>query len=199
MILDKCPHCQTSHVQVQKIFSDVFINPQLRTYWHIVRCQNNKCSKLILLIINNRDILRIYPSGTYTLNNNIPVSNEIKDEFQEAGQCLASNCYKASMVMSRRVLQRILKDQGCTDRTLVKAIEFAVKQDILRKSFHPIAEEIRQYGNLGAHPDDNQLSNATKENAQQILDFVRLIIQDFYEVPAAAELLKKQREETNTE
>ncbi len=99
------------------------------------------------------------------------------------------------MVVSRRVLQRCLKEQGCDQRKLVNAIDAAMKQNILRTPFHPIATEIREYGNLGAHPDDDQLANATRGNAQQILEFARLLIHDFYEVPAAASKLKRNRAE----
>jgi hypothetical protein len=64
----------------------------------------------------------------------------------------------------------------------------------LRKQFHELANEIREYGNLGAHPDDDQLANANKGNASKILDFARLLINEFYELPAAASKLRKQRE-----
>lgn len=74
------------------------------------------------------------------------------------------------------------------------AIDYAVKEGILRKPFHKVATEIRQYGNLGAHPDDEQLANVNEINAKQVLDFVRLLIHDFYEVPAAAENLRQARE-----
>ena len=102
------------------------------------------------------------------------------------------------MVMSRRALQRCLKEQGCTQHNLVNAIDEAIKQNILRKTFHDVAHEIRQYGNLGAHPDDDQLLNASRENAEQILEFVRIIIHDFYEIPAAVAKLRHKRQSSNT-
>ena len=104
----------------------------------------------------------------------------------------------ASLVMSRRVLQRCLHDQGCTQNKLVEAINHALQTNILRKAFHPLAEEIRQYGNLGAHPDDDQLQNANRESAHHVLEFARLLIHDFYEVPASAALLKKNRQGQTT-
>ena len=122
------------------------------------------------------------------------IDKKIIDDYQEAGKCLDAGCYKASMVMSRRALQRCLKEQGCPQKKLYDAIEHAVKDSILRKAFHPIAEEIRQYGNLSAHPDDDQLDNANYNNAKQILEFVALLVQEFYEIPALAATLKKQRD-----
>jgi hypothetical protein len=87
-----------------------------------------------------------------------------------------------------------LAEQGCTQNKLVDAIDFALKNNVLRKAFHPLADEIRQYGNLGAHPDDDQLANANRESAQHVLEFARLLIHEFYEVPASAALLKKNRQ-----
>ena len=69
----------------------------------------------------------------------------------------------------------------------------AVNNNILRKAFHDLANEIRQYGNLGAHPDDEQLQNANRDSASQVIEFARLLIHEFYEVPATAIKLRKDR------
>jgi len=141
------------------------------------------------------EIQQIFPFAAYELDAKA-IPAPIVDDFREAGLCLGAGCYKASLVMSRRVLQRCLADQGCAQNKLVDAINYALQNNVLRKAFHPLAEEIRQYGNLGAHPDDDQLSNANRESAQHVLEFARLLIHEFYEVPASAALLKKKRQPT---
>ena len=193
MLLDKCPHCNASHVQANQRFRDQFKAGVDNVLWDVVRCQNPTCTKLVLAVLGASGVQKIYPSANFELDESINIAAEIREDFQEAGNCLGADCYKASMVMSRRALQRCLKENGCTQRNLVNAIDHALEHNILRPAFRPIAEEIREYGNLGAHPDDEQLSNVTRENAQQILDFVRLIIHDFYEVPAAAVKLRQGR------
>jgi hypothetical protein len=142
---------------------------------------------------NRGQSLQIFPVGDFQLDINAPIPEPIRDDFKEAGLCLAANCFKASLVMSRRALQRCLKEQGSDQRNLVDAIDAAIKNGVLRKSFHALAEEIRHYGNLGAHPDDDQLMNANRESASQVLEFARLLIHEFYEVPAAAAKLKANR------
>lgn len=195
MRLDKCPYCGTSHVDTDVQLEQLLDTTKAGFSWRIVRCKNPTCKKLVLAFIGEGGaVMGIYPPGSFELDSNIQIGQEIRDDFKEAGLCLAAGCYKASMVMSRRVLQRCLKEQGCTQRNLIEAIDYAIKENILRKPFHKVATEIRQYGNLGAHPDDEQLANASQENAKQILDFVRLLIHDFYEVPAAAENLRQARE-----
>lgn len=197
MIIEQCPYCKTRNVQTEPRFSERVL-PNTNPLWHVERCQNPECLRLILLTVNPpEDVLGIYPPITYDLDENIPISQEIRDDYREAGLCLSAGCNKASLVMSRRVLQRCLKEQGWTQHRLVDAIDNAIENNILRPPFHDIANEIREYGNLGAHPDDEQLENANHDNALQVLEFARLLIQELYEMPAAAERLRRQREAPN--
>lgn len=195
MILDQCPHCGVRHVQTEARFSEVLKAGAAAVVWNLERCQNRACLRLVLVEVTHQgEIQQIFPFVAHELDAKGSIPSAIRDDFREAGLCLGAGCYKASLVMSRRVLQRCLKDQGCTQNKLVDAINHALENNILRKAFHPIAEEIREYGNLGAHPDDDQLANANPESAQHVLEFARLLIHEFYEVPASAALLKKSRQ-----
>lgn len=195
MLIDKCPHCETSHVHLELRSQDLFDLNKKEYYWAMARCQNPKCGRLIIVAFQQGENIQIvYPLGSFELDTSVKISQEIRDDFREAGLSLAAGCFKASLVMSRRVLQRCLKEQGCNQRNLVDQIDFSIKENILRRPFHQVATEIRQYGNLGAHPDDEQLVDVGEGNAKQVLDFARLLIHDFYEVPATAENLRKARE-----
>ena len=199
MILDQCPHCGIRHVQTLQRFNEILSLGNGTIFWHVVRCQNQICQRLVLVQASNTgQIQHIFPFVSYQLDTKAAIPAPIVEDFREAGICLGSGCFKASLVMSRRVLQRCLHDQGCTQNKLVDAIDAAVKTGVLRKAFHPLAEEIRQYGNLGAHPDDDQLTNANSDNAKQVLEFARLLIHEFYEVPASAALLRQNRQNAKT-
>jgi hypothetical protein len=197
MLLDKCPHCNTRHIEAKDYHTVALTNNEMDGFWTTVRCQNPLCLKLILVMQNSdKSILGIYPPGSYELDSTIVKDSELREDFREAGLCLSAGCFKASMVMSRRVLQRCLKAQGYTDYKLAAAIDHAMKDGTLRKPFHEIATEIREYGNFGAHPDDDQLNNIGKDEASLILDFSQLLIEEFYEIPAAAQKLRKNRQQT---
>lgn len=201
MILDQCPHCGVRHVQTQNRFADTMDPQKGAVVWYVERCQNERCNKLVLVECdsNTRDVLSVFPFVSYQLDSNAAILAPIVEDFREAGLCLGAGCFKASLVMSRRVLQRCLQDQGCNQRNLVDAIDAAIKAGVLRKAFHPLAEEIRLYGNLGAHPDDEQLTNANRDSAHQVLEFARLLIHEFYEVPASAAQLKQNRQTAKTQ
>jgi len=194
MILGQCPNCGVRHVQTTPLYAARNPPDGLDT-WHLVSCQNPRCSRFILVIIDHTSrVKRVFPAGHHEFDASISIPDEIRNDYREAGWCLDAGCYLASMVMSRRALQRVLKSQGCGERNLVDAIDAAIRQGVLRKAFAPLAQEVREYGNLGAHPDDEQLKNATQESAGQLLGFVRIMVSEFYEVPAEAEKLKSSRD-----
>ena len=158
MLLDKCPHCDTQHVQASVRFNEQ-VKEDVGLWWLLVRCQNPSCKRLVLVAQDGGgSISFVFPNAKYELSSSAEIASEIRDDFREAGLCLGAGCHKASMVMSRRVLQRCLKEQGCDQHRLVDAIKNAIDSGVLRKAFHSIADEIRHYGNLGAHPDDEQLA-----------------------------------------
>jgi hypothetical protein len=193
MQLDQCPHCGVRHVQAHTQAETVDGVRGHRRAWQVVRCGNVACQRLVLLLLFADVVELQYPAAPQEIDAGLPVSEEIRSDFREASLCLSVGCYKASLVMSRRVLQRMLAEQGCKQRNLVDAIKAATDNGVLRRAFHPLAEEIRHYGNLGAHPDDDLAGVATKANAEQVLQFAALLVDEFYRVPAAAAALRTAR------
>jgi hypothetical protein len=195
MVLEQCPQCGVRHVQTAQLFAQQVKAGDAKAFWFVLRCQNAACQRLVL--VESDPVAQIassvFPFVNAGLAGAVTVPQALRDDFHEAAVSLSAGCFKASLVMSRRVLQRCLADQGCAQNKLVDAINAAIANGVLRKAFHPLAEEIRQYGNLGAHPDDDNLTTADREAAQQVLEFARLLIHEFYELPATATALKLKR------
>lgn len=200
MIVNKCPNCTKQHVQTQ--IQNEWKSDGVET-WAILRCQNPDCQRFILFRAphdkqsgpgpSTDDCLGVFPAVSFALDPDIAIAEEVRADYVEAGTCLNAGCYKASMVMSRRALQRILKERGCEQNRLVDAIDDAVSKGVLRAAFKDLATEVRHYGNLGAHPDDDQLKNCTKKKAETVLEFLTLLIHDFYELPAKIRSLVDDR------
>ena len=74
----------------------------------------------------------------------------------------------------RRALQQICKDKGATVTGLKNQIE-----EIIPKPYTDLTTEIREWGNLGAHPDDVILE-VTKEDAVEIRDFIHNVFGIIY-------------------
>lgn len=189
MLIEKCPHCEVSHVQTHKHF-------ELRGRkgdWRVLECQNPECGGFIFARVVGDELEEMYPAVNFRLKDDLGVSDEIRREFEEAGKDLANGCYLSSMTMSRRVLQRCLKEQGHSEKHLAVQLESAKKDKTLPTRYHILADEIREYGNIGAHPDDDQALNVTKENAERLLEFTRILIHEFYELPAQVKQLEQSR------
>ncbi|MCH7726019.1 MAG: DUF4145 domain-containing protein [Planctomycetes bacterium] len=192
MILEQCPHCGVAHVNTAHAWH-AGQGGESAVAWYVEKCQNPECQKFVLVIMEGEKVSGTYPTGRYELGAKLEVSKEIRDEYREAGTCLGAGCCLASMTMSRRVLQRCLKHQGFEQRTLNEQINAAKNDATIPRRYHALADEIREYGNIGAHPDDDNLELVTPENAMQLLKFTELLIQEFYELPDQAESLRRQR------
>lgn len=194
MIIDQCPHCGIRHVEAAPSAEAQDAKQDER--WMILRCQNPDCNRLFVRLCHIPAPFKKrfqYPPGNIDLPSDPKLPPEVPPEYREAATCLAIGCHLASMTMSRRVLQRCLKQQGFSEKTLEKQIDAAKADGTIPKRYHSLADEIRKYGNIGAHPDDDNLALATAENAQHLLEFVNLLIHEFYELPAKADALMRQR------
>ncbi len=194
MIVDQCPHCGTRHVETRAVAEAQ--DTQRDERWLVLQCQNGECKRLFVRLTHMPAPFTKrfqYPPGKIDLPSDPKIPAEVPNEYREAATCLAIGCHLASMTMSRRVLQRCLKQQGFNEKTLERQIETAKADGTIPKRYHVLADEIRKYGNIGAHPDDDNLALATAENAQHLLSFVDLLIHEFYELPAKAASLTQQR------
>ena len=128
MIFDQCPYCGVRHIQIEPVANaGALLGPSgSNENWIVHRCLNPNCKGLILIRQEQRtnEILGTYPAGHYQLPD-VTIPDEIRKDYSEAGTCLDAGCYKASAVMTRRLLQQVLGDQRCNQHKLVEQIDHA--------------------------------------------------------------------------
>src|SRR5207249_2591144 len=122
VVLGQCPHCGVRNAQVRVCWTGGVPRTTPPRTWQGTQCLNEECQRLILIESMGKQIVATFPARRYELGARVPVSAEVRSEYREAGACLEAEAFLASMTMSRRVLQRCLKEQGCTDRNLVDQI-----------------------------------------------------------------------------
>ena len=195
-IIERCPHCGARYVQITPVgapATDSIDRPTCQ--WQFSYCQNHQCRKLIFVALRDGEVVRIYPPASEELSEE--VTDEVtRAEFREAAICLSAGCYKASMVMARRVVERMLADRGCEGRKLVDRVQDGIQKGILTPRLAEIATEIRQYGNLGAHPDPEAETLCTEANATVLIEFVSLLADELYVTPARLARLSSQRRQS---
>lgn len=142
---------------------------------------------------NLGDAVFLYPfAGCEALDASILPAG-VPEEFTECVTCSVVGASLSSMTMARRVLQRCLKDKGHLQHILAQQIDAAKADGTIPKRYHEIADEIRIYGNIGAHPDDDKMSCVTTENCRHLIEFTRMMIEELYILPQKAALLRKNR------
>lgn len=197
-----CPHCH-KHTELSSATQDVEYNSGYGTkyktvnlvwfshnkdYWWIGIC--NSCYSPSL-VLNMGDI--VYPTPLQKpSDNNIP--DHIRRDLDEAKMTHSVNCFRASAVMSRRVIQQACLEKGASPKkNLYQQIEELYKNGEITKNLEESATIIRWIGNDGAHPNDNENAEVTEEDSQDCLDLAEQLLHVLFVVPAVTQARRKAR------
>lgn len=158
-----CPHCSISiheNFQAFPTFRDTFTNPILIE--HVLeKCNCPECGKAIVrykkLIFDHRDSTHS-TSKSYLIPSTINrfISTEVPDQF---GEDFIEACNviqispKASAALSRRLLQRILREKfGIKENDLSREIDKFIADTNTPRDLANEIDAIRNIGNFAAHP-----------------------------------------------
>ena len=226
----ECPHCLVAvHVEwhAQPVLDVRHRRYPLRSvHWNIVATECPSCDELIARI-NEVQHLNAYTNDTpvgyearktagsktiledrlvHPSHRNRPaVDSEslpqtLKEDYLEACEVLEISP-KASAVLSRRVLQGILKEQGYDSRNLQQQITDVLEEDgpeALSDSLRATIDVIRHFGNFSAHPiitqeTTLQLVDVEPDEAEWCLQIVEELFRHYY---VEADRRRKRIEET---
>lgn len=187
-LVTTCPYCK---VPTQFLYSTKWGTYQT---W---RC--SVCNKFVFFImgkpyeerITKEDIVDQYPKVIPELDSSIP--EKIRNDMIEALKCFDINCLKASVTMARRALQNAVRDKEAKGENLKKEIDDLASKHIITPALKSWAHEIRELGNIGAHPEKDGLDKVTKEDAQEILNFAEDFLKYVYVMPARVEARRAKK------
>lgn len=100
--------------------------------------------------------------------------------FLEASRCLNAAAPIATVVMCRRTIEAIIKDQGSSKRTLIEGIKDLVATKTLPSSLGALADVVRVVGNVGAHASDDLVEQA---QAREMYDLTKALVDAIYITP----------------
>jgi len=117
------------------------------------------------------------------------IPHQIASDYLEALLCRNVGAYKAVLTMCRRALQSSAEEMGATKSTKDKTISLHSQINELfskRKITEPVcnmAIKIKQLGNIGAHPDRDELKDISEKDVEEILNFISAYFQCVYIIP----------------
>ena len=123
-------------------------------------------------------------SGIYAYYEGLPksVPQGILHDYIEALKAYNVGAYRAAVVMARRALQQAVEDKGASNkRKLYEQINELFEIGLLDKATKSLADGVRYFGNYGAHPQDDLLSQVTKEDAKLTIEILERILTRLYE------------------
>jgi hypothetical protein len=121
------------------------------------------------------------------------VPQTARSAFIEAVTALEAGCPRAAAIMARSTLEAIASDQGePRGQTLAKSLQNLVDKGRLHPSLAEWTKEVRLIGNEAAH---DPLSTVSKDDARQLLSFIRELANYLYVLPF--ELSKRRADKSD--
>lgn len=148
-----------------------------------MRC--DYCDDVVSFTFKGNEIVDYYPKRSYKIDQSIP--SDVSVNYSEALRCFDNLAFTATVVMCRRAIEIAAVLKGGSGASLQKLIESVIPSDL-----RPLADEIRHWGNRGAH-FDKEIANITKSDAQQILEFAEKMFWYLFVMPAQISNSKTRR------
>lgn len=172
--------------------------------WLIAECP--QCNEKVFVIFDtlNHHVGRTFPFGYINASDySEDIPENIRTDLAEAELCRRTQAYRAAVVMYRRVVENVAKKELGVKKiadekadNLKKKIVLMFKEGLITEPIEQQAQEIREFGNYGAHPADDGLDlDITREDVEQIDDLVWDIIRTTYLQPAKHKKLQAKRKE----
>lgn len=131
------------------------------------------------------------------------VPENIKAAFDEGATCMAVNCFNAGATMFRLCIDHATKPllpaqdvEGLNSRirwSLGHRLKWLFDTKRLPETLRELAACIKEDGNDGAHE-----GSLTKVEAEDLLDFTRLLLERLYTEPERLKLAAQRREARRT-
>jgi hypothetical protein len=161
-------------------------------YYVLYECPN--CEQISLVIFFNNSYNYFYDTQfpKYSPISNKDIPKDIEIDRYEAWKCYINECFKASAIMARAVLQKSVRKLGANGNNLKSEIDDLKNKGIITKQLADFAHEVRITGNDMAHPED--MDEVNRKEIEESLDFMDGFLNTVFVLPLIAERRKKERE-----
>jgi hypothetical protein len=132
--------------------------------------------------------VRLYPPTLKGLNFQIPQS--IRDSFREAQGCFQASLFTATVVMCRRVIEEVIRQQGIKSKGLYVGLRDLRDKDLIDARLFEWADLLRLIGNEAAHGVGEKIA---PQDAEDVLHFTEALADYIYVLKSRFEELQNRR------
>lgn len=107
----------------------------------------------------------------------------VEDLYEEARKCTSSNAFTAAVLCCRKLLMHIAVSKGAQQgEQFIFYVEYLSTQNYIPPGSKDWVDTIRSKGNEANH----EIKLMTKEDAEDLLSFMEILLKIIYEFPARA-------------
>lgn len=133
----------------------------------------------------DEDWVVVYPTPHKSAPQEVP--EPTKSELEEAELCFAIGTYRASVAMCQIALEALWRDKA------VSSLDKLKESGIISQTLHDRANEIRKWANITKH--ELIIDPVSREDAEQLLTYLKAILNAVYVEPKHFDTLKQKREQ----
>jgi len=171
-----CPYC---NVKVQAESNTRIIDAETGAIkYHIHKCP--ECFMPVIIGLDGKIIpqSQILPFGDVRY---LPES--IEKLYIECRKCYLNECYHSVIMVARTLLMHVAVDKGdSTGKSFAQYISYFETNGFIGSQNKEWVDKIRTIGNKYVH----QLDEATSEDAQKVILFIKQLLGNLYEMPQLA-------------
>lgn len=157
----------------------------------LAKCQ--ECGQAVLFLREDYgegwdELQRLWPPQQRPLSTHVP--EPLRNEHAEARKCFNVKAYTAAAVMVRRILEGVCKELGVEAKTLIQSLNKLQETGAIDGRLFEWAQELRIFGNQGAHFAGVPVS---REDAEDALALAEALLDYLYVLSAQFDSFKMRR------
>ena len=171
-----CPYCD---VKVSTPSDTRIFDPDTG----IIKFNIHKCPDCFMPIIIGTDGKVIPKTQTLPFADVRYLPPSVEKLYAECRMCYLNECYYSVIMVARTVLMHIAVDKGDNvGKSFFEYISFFEINGYIGRQNKPWVDKIRTIGNKYVH----QLDDATAEDAEKVILFIKQLLGNLYEMPHLA-------------
>lgn len=131
------------------------------------------------------DWMAVYPITRKSVAKDIP--QPMRGEFEEANLCFAVGAYRACSTMCQMALEALWREKHVSGLNQLK------ENGVISQALFDRATEVRLWAGIIKHETLSEV--VSKDDAEQLLTCLEVILNDVYVEPSRLEALKKKRKQ----
>jgi hypothetical protein len=196
----RCPSCRKNGAfhGLQNISDANFFEPAIQNgrrvglpFTYGVRvCPNPDCHEPLFVLLGlNSSVVRTFPAERIDFEP-VGVPSRILASFEEALDCHANSCFRASALMVRRTLEEICADRGVHGGNLKQRIAALGEKIVVPRELLVAADELRLLGNDAAHMEAQVYDDVGKDEVSVAIELLKEMLKATYQLSSLVDRLK---------